>query len=215
MHTVLSCYNDRTTRLPTFSMSSPPRKYFNVWYVLIAIAVVGALWLGVSYNRFVRTRGAVSNAWAQVETQYQRRIDLVPNLVSTVKGAANFEQSTFVQVTEARSAWAQAKAIGDRSQQISAAGSFDSALSRLLVTVEAYPQLQATQAYRDLMTQLEGAENRISVARKDYNDSVFTYNVTVQSFPGILAAKVLGFAPEVPFSATPGAESAPVVDFTQ
>jgi LemA protein len=195
--------------------SSSPRPRFNVWYVLIAVAVIAALWLGVSYNRFVRTRGAVTNAWAQVETQYQRRIDLVPNLVSTVKGAANFEQSTFVQVTEARNAWAQAKAIGDRSQEISAAGSFDSALSRLLVTVEAYPQLQATQAFRDLMTQLEGTENRISVARKDYNDSVFAYNITVQSFPGVLAAKVLGFTPEVPFTATPGSENAPTVDFTK
>ena len=196
-------------------MPSSPRKFFNVWYVLIAVAVVAALWLGVSYNSFIRSRGAVTNAWAQVETQYQRRIDLVPNLVSTVKGAANFEQSTFVQVTEARSAWAQAKAIGDRSQEIAAAGSFDTALSRLLVTVEAYPQLQATQAFRDLMTQLEGTENRISVARKDYNDAVFSYNVSVQSFPGILAANVLGFAPEVPFSATPGAENAPAVDFTK
>lgn len=190
-------------------------KHFSLWYVLIAVAIITAVWLGLSYNGFVRSRGAVANAWAQVETQYQRRIDLIPNLVSTVKGAANFEQSTFVQVTEARNAWAQAKAIGDRGQQITAAGSFDSALSRLLVTVEAYPQLQATQAFRDLMTQLEGTENRISVARKGYNDSVFTYNVRVQSFPGLLAAKVLGFTPEAPFSAVAGADKAPAVDFAQ
>lgn len=200
---------------PSYDTATGARKRFSVWYVLIGVAVIAALWLGVSYNGFVRSRGAVTNAWAQVETQYQRRIDLVPNLVSTVKGAANFEQSTFVQVTEARNAWSQAKAIGDRAQEISAAGSFDSALSRLLVTVEAYPQLQATQAFRDLMTQLEGTENRISVARKDYNDSVFVYNVKVQTFPGVLAAKILGFSVEKSFEATPGAEVAPVVDFTK
>ena len=153
--------------------------------------------------------------WAQVETQYQRRIDLVPNLVSTVKGAANFEQSTFKAVTEARSSWAQAKTIGDRGQEIQAAQTFDSSLSRLLVTVEAYPQLQATQAFRDLMTQLEGTENRISVARKDYNDAVFSYNVGVRSFPGVLSAKIFGFVSEKSFEAAPGADAAPAVDFTK
>lgn len=196
-------------------MSSTTRRSIRLWHVVVVVAVLSALWLGVSYNRFVRLRGVVSTAWSQVETQYQRRIDLIPNLVATVKGAANFEQSTFVQVTEARSAWAQAKAIGDRSQEIAAAGSFDSAFSKLLVTVEAYPQLQATQAYRDLMTQLEGTENRVSVARKDYNDAVFSYNVAIQSFPGLIAAHVLGFTSQVPFTASAGAENAPAVDFSK
>lgn len=196
-------------------MSSTTRRSIRLWHVVVVVAVLSALWLGVSYNRFVRLRGVVSTAWSQVETQYQRRIDLIPNLVATVKGAANFEQSTFVQVTEARSAWAQAKAVGDRSQEIAAAGAFDSAFSKLLVTVEAYPQLQATQAYRDLMTQLEGTENRVSVARKDYNDAVFSYNVAIQSFPGLIAAHVLGFTSQVPFKASAGAENAPAVDFTK
>lgn len=183
------------------------------WFIVLGVVVVLGLWLVGSFNALVTSKGNVDRQWAQVETQYQRRVDLVPNLVSTVKGAANFEQETFRQVTEARSAWAQAKTVGDRGQQIAAASSFDSALSRLLVTVEAYPQLQATQAFRDLMTQLEGTENRIAVARKDFNDAVFSYNVRVQRFPGKLAAMLFGFASEKSFEAAPGSDQAPTVDF--
>lgn len=190
-------------------------KKFSPWYIVLGLAVLLALWTAGSYNGFLTSKGNVDLMWAQVETQYQRRVDLVPNLVSTVKGAANFEQETFTDVTAARSAWAQSKTIADRGQQIAAAGQFDSALSRLLVTVEAYPQLQATQAFRDLMAQLEGAENRISVARKDYNDAVFSYNVRVRRFPGVLISGLLGFAPEKSFEAAPGAEVAPAVDFTK
>lgn len=190
-------------------------KKFSPWYIVIGIVVIIGIWMVSSYNSFVTAKGNVDKQWAQVETQYQRRVDLVPNLVSTVKGAANFEQSTFTQVTEARSAWAQAKTVGDRGQEIAAAGNFDSALSRLLVTVEAYPQLQATQAFRDLMTQLEGTENRIATARKDYNDAVFAYNVDVQRFPGKLAASIFGFGPEKSFEAQEGADQAPAVDFTK
>lgn len=182
--------------------------------IIAAFLIVIGVWAAGSYNGFITAKGAVDNQWAQVETQYQRRVDLVPNLVSTVKGAANFEQETFTEVTAARSAWAQAKTVGDRGGEIQAAAGFDSALSRLLVTVEAYPQLQATQAFRDLMTQLEGTENRIAVARKDYNDAVFAYNVRVQRFPGKLAAMIFGFAPEKSFEAAPGSDVAPAVDFT-
>jgi len=190
-------------------------KKFSPWMIVLGIAIVIGLWLIASYNGLVSSRASVQNAWAQVEVQYQRRVDLVPNLVSTVKGAANFEQETFVQVTEARNAWAQAKAVGDRGQEIAAAGNFDSALSRLLVTVEAYPQLQATQAFRDLMTQLEGTENRVSVARKDYNDSVARYNIRVLQFPGRLSAALFGFSPEKSFEAAEGSDQAPTVDFTK
>lgn len=189
-------------------------KKFSPLTIGIVIVVILLLWLVTSYNGLVTGRTNVQNQWAQVETQYQRRVDLVPNLVSTVKGAANFEQQTFVQVTEARSAFAQAKSVGDRGQVIAAAGNFDAALSRLLVTVEAYPQLQATQAFRDLMTQLEGTENRIAVARKDYNDAVAAYNVRVLRFPGKLAAILFGFDPEKSFEAQPGSDVAPVVDFS-
>lgn len=185
------------------------------WFIVLGVVVLLGLWLVVSYNGLVTQKGNVDRQWAQVETQYQRRVDLIPNLVSTVKGAANFEQETFTEVTAARSAWAQAKTVGDRAQAIQAANGFDTALSRLLVTVEAYPQLQATQAFRDLMAQLEGTENRIAVSRKDYNDAVFAYNVRVQRFPGKLAAMIFGFATEKSFEAAPGSDQAPAVDFTQ
>lgn len=190
-------------------------KKFSPWIVLVVIVVLVLGWLASSYNGLVTAKAAVENQWAQVETQYERRVALIPNLVSTVKGAANFEQETFRAVTEARSAWAQAKTVGDRAQQVQAAQTFDSALSRLLVTVEAYPQLQATQAFRDLMTQLEGTENRIAVARKDFNDSVMAYNVRVRLFPGAIAASIFGFDAEQPFQASEGSERAPSVDFTQ
>lgn len=190
------------------------RKISPLWIILGCIVLV-LLWAVSSYNGLITAKGGVDNAWAQVETQYQRRIDLVPNLVSTVKGSAKFEQETFTEITQARSSWAQSKSIGDRGGEIQAASGFDSALSRLIVTVEAYPQLQATQAFRDLMTQLEGTENRVATARKDYNDAVFAYNVRVQRFPGVLAAKLFGFTSEKSFEAVEGADKAPVVDFTK
>jgi LemA protein len=185
----------------------------NPWMILLGIVVLIGIWLIFSYNGLVSAKAFVDNQWAQVEAQYQRRIDLVPNLVATVKGSANFEQETFKQVTEARSAWAQAKTVADRGQQIQAASSFDNAFSRLLVTVEAYPQLQTTQAFRDLMTQIEGTENRITNARKGYNDAVFAYNVKVQRFPTIVAARIFGFDAEKSFQAQQGSDQAPKVDF--
>lgn len=184
-------------------------KHATLWWILGgAVVLAGLLWSG--YNGLVTSSEAVRASWAQVETQYQRRFDLVPNLVRTVSGAANFEQSTITAVTQARSGW---QAATTPSARIAAAQQFDSALSRLLVTVEAYPQLQATQAYRDLMTQLEGTENRIGVARKDYNDAVQSYNVRVKRFPGSLWAAVFGFAPEAFFESDDAAAQAPTVDF--
>ncbi|MDO8468379.1 MAG: LemA family protein [Candidatus Peribacter sp.] len=180
--------------------------------VLILVLVVLGGWLWSGFNGFVAQQENVKNAWAQVETVYQRRIDLVPNLVNTVKGAANFEQSTLTAVTEARTQWMGA---GTRQDKLAAAQNMEGALGRLLVTVEAYPQLKATEAFRDLMTQLEGTENRISVARKDYNDAVKTYNVAIRRFPSNLLAGIFGFAQEKPFEAAPGADKAPVVDFDQ
>lgn len=177
---------------------------------IIALVVVVLLMFGGTYNSLVTSKGGVDAAWSQVETQYQRRADLVPNLVATVQGAANFEQSTYTAVTAARSQWQSA---GTRDDKIAAAGQFDSAFSRLLVTMEAYPQLQATQSFRDLMTQLEGTENRISVARMDYNNAVTRYNVQVQKFPTMILARLFGFMPEKTFQSAPGAENAPVVNF--
>ncbi len=186
-------------------------QYLTARNILIAVVVVALLWAFSTYNTLVGAKGAVDGAWAQVETQYQRRFDLVPNLVSTVKGAANFEQSTLTAITEARTKWMGAGA--SRTDQVNAAQSFDSALSRLLVTVEAYPVLQATQAFRDLMTQLEGTENRIAVARKDFNDSVMSYNIRVRTFPTNVLAGIMGFAAEPFFQSAPGSENAPPVQF--
>ncbi len=183
--------------------------------IFLGIVVLFAFWLMISYNGLVSSHGLVGMQWAQVETQYQRRMDLVPNLVSTVKGAANFEQETFKQVTEARNQFVQAKTVGNRTEQIAAAGQFDSALSRLLVTVEAYPTLTATQAFKDLMTQLEGTENRIAVARKDYNEAVVSYNIRIARFPTMLTAKIFGFMGEKVFEADQGAQKAPAVDFSK
>jgi LemA protein len=180
--------------------------------VIVGIAVLLVLWVWSGYNGLVTSKGQVEGQWAQVETQYQRRADLVPNLVSTVKGAANFEQETLTAVTNARTQWLNA---GTRGEQINAAQGFDSALSRLLVSVEAYPELQATQAFRDLMTQLEGTENRIAVARKDFNEAVQTYNVKVRRFPTNVLAGMFGFDAEAFFDAAPGSENAPSVNFEE
>ncbi len=188
------------------------------WIILAVIGVFILLiagWMWSTYNSMVTQRENVNTSWAQVESQYQRRADLIPNLVNTVKGAANFEQSTFTAVTAARSQWQQSAAGNDRTQEIAAAQQFDGALSRLLVTVEAYPQLQATQAFRDLQVDLAGTENRINTARTDYNTAVQSYNLTVKRFPGNVLAAKYGFAPEKFFDATPGSEVPPAVDFTK
>ncbi len=179
-------------------------------HIVLGILILGLLWVWIGYNGLVTSKAGVETAWSQVETQYQRRVDLVPNLVNTVKGAAKFEQDTFTAITEARSQWQSA---GTRGQKIDAASGFDSALSKLLVTVEAYPQLQATQAFRDLMTQLEGTENRIAVARRDYNLAVQSYNVRIARFPSNILAGLFGFAPEKLFAADAGADKAPAVNF--
>jgi len=178
--------------------------------IILGIVILAGLWAWSGFNGFVSSKEKVDAMWAQVETQYQRRSDLIPNLVSTVKGAAAFEQETFVEVTNARTQWLGASG---RGEKIEAAQGMDGALARLLVTFENYPQLQATQAYRDLMAQLEGTENRISVARKDFNESVQSFNVRVKRFPSNMLARMFGFAPEVFFEAEEGSETAPDVTF--
>ncbi|MDD5751859.1 MAG: LemA family protein [Candidatus Peribacteraceae bacterium] len=181
-----------------------------VLLLVLGFLVLIGLWVWSGFNGLVTQQESVKNAWAQVETTYQRRIDLVPNLVNTVKGEANFEQSTLTAVTEARTQWMNA---GDRPSQLAAAQGMEGALARLLVTVEAYPQLKATQGFQDLMVQLEGTENRISVARRDYNDAVKVYNIAVRRFPQNILAGLFGFPQEKMFEAVEGAETAPTVDF--
>ncbi len=173
-----------------------------------------------TYNSLVAAEEQVETSWANVETQYQRRADLIPNLVNTVQGAADFEQETLQSVTEAR---AKATSIniepGDLSdpqkiQQFQQAQSqLSGALSRLLAVSENYPELRATEAFRDLQAQLEGTENRITVARRDYNEAVRQYNTQIRQFPTVLVASMAGFDRRAPFEAEEGAEEAPEVQF--
>ncbi len=167
----------------------------------------------------VSQRETVKEQWSQVETQYQRRSDLIPNLVNTVKGAADFEKETLTGVIEARSKATQITVDPNKLTQENiqnfqkAQGQVSSALSRLLVTVERYPDLKANQNFRDLQAQLEGTENRISVARKNYNTAVKVYNTSVQQFPRNLVAGMFNFEQMPYYEAEEGAEKAPEVSF--
>ncbi|UCH30505.1 MAG: LemA family protein [Myxococcales bacterium] len=186
--------------------------------VLVAIALaLGVTGVG-SYNRLVELEEGVDNSWSQVENVYQRRADLIPNLVATVKGAKDFEQETLTKVVEARAKVGQVSfenaPDAEQLAQFEAAQSqLSSALSRLLVVVERYPELKATDAFRDLQAQLEGTENRITVERKRFNDTTLAYNKTRRRFPTILLAKIMGFDDKPYFEATEGAEEPPKVEF--
>lgn len=186
----------------------------------IGLVILGiVLWGTKIYNQMVSLREGVTSQWGNVETQYQRRADLIPNFVNTVKGAADFEQETLTQVIEAR-----AKATGitidpanmtaENLQQFQAAqGELSSALSRLMVVVERYPELRATQNFRDLQVELEGTENRISVERRKFNEVAQTYNTYIKRFPQNFLAGMFGFSERPYFVSMEGAETAPKVQF--
>jgi LemA protein len=184
--------------------------------VLVLIVLIGGC---SSYNGLVTKSQAVDSQWAQVQTVYQRRADLIPNLVQTVSGAANFEKSTVVAVTEARASVGKVTlptAPADQSKMVEyqkAQGELSSALSRLLVVAENYPDLKASANFRDLQAQLEGTENRISVERGRYNDAVRAYNTSIHSFPTMLFAGMFGFHDKPYFEADVGAKRAPAVKF--
>lgn len=193
----------------------------NTLVILIIIAVIVILGgCGVSkYNNIVNLDEAVKTSWGNVQTQYQRRTDLIPNLVATVKGAANFEQETLTRVIEAR---AKATSLTVNPQDLTpekmqqfqqAQGQLSTALGRLLAVSESYPTLQANQNFRDLQAQIEGTENRISVARKDFNDAARTYNSSIRTFPNNIVAGFGGFQQRPYFEAQQGAENAPKVQF--
>ena len=199
----------------------------------IALAVLGAVVLVLiifggaiasTYNSLVRLDQATQTQWAQVENQYQRRTDLVPNLVGTVKGAANFEQSTLTAVTEARSRVGQVTsgAVENIARDPQAFARFQqaqdqlsSALSRLMVVAERYPELKATQNFRDLQVQLEGTENRIAVERMRFNEAAMAFNTKRETFPTVLIAGLFGsrFQEKPYFKSQTGAEKAPEVKF--
>ncbi len=188
---------------------------------IVIIIVVAILGIGgcSSYNGLVKGEESVTSAWAQVESQYQRRADLIPNLVATVKGYAEHESSTLQAVTEARN-----KATGitidannmtqedlNRFQQ--AQDELGKSLGRLIAVSEAYPDLKANENFKDLQAQLEGTENRISVARQDFNKAAQAYNTSVRSFPKNIFASIFGFEKKAYFQAAAGSEEAPKVEF--
>ena len=191
--------------------------------IVLFIGLVVVLFFAGTYNRLVRLQQGVDQQWAQVQNVYQRRADLIPNLVNTVQGAANFEKSTLIEVTNARASVGRVqtqldpnKAPTDAAQlqEFQAAqGQLSNALSRLLVVVERYPELRANQNFLSLQTQLEGTENRISVERGNFNNAVQNYNVAVRTFPANLIAGMFGFAQRPFFTAQQGAEQAPAVRF--
>jgi LemA protein len=186
-------------------------------FVLLGILVLYSISVN---NRFVSSEESVESSWAQVENQYQRRADLIPNLVNTVQGAANFEQETLTAVIEARSRATsinlQADDLNDpaKIEQFQAAQEqLSGALSRLLVSVERYPELKANANFRDLQAQLEGTENRIATERMRFNDSARSYNTQIRKFPASLIASIAGFDRKAYFEANEGAEQPPLVDF--
>jgi LemA protein len=188
--------------------------------VVIAFFVFGVISWGTRvYNQMVTLQESVTSQWGNVETQYQRRADLIPNFVNTVKGAANFEQETLTKVIEARAKATQVtidptKMTAENLQQYQAAQSeLSSALSRLMVVVEQYPELKATQNYRDLQVTLEGTENRISTERRKFNEIAQSFNVYIKRFPQNFLAGMFGFSSKPYFESMEGAEKAPEVKF--
>ncbi len=186
----------------------------------VIVLIIVALAAG-GYNRLVKLSQAADSQWAQVQNVYQRRADLIPNLVATVSGAANFEKSTLTEVTAARASVGQVKVSPNNAptdpnqlaQFDKAQSQLSSALSRLLVVAERYPELRATQNFQTLQTQLEGTENRITVERGRFNEAVQAYDTAIKSFPAVIFASLFGFQAKPYFTATPGAEAPPKVQF--
>lgn len=176
---------------------------------LLGVLVILVLWIFSSYNSLISLNESVDAQWAKVETQYQRRFDLIPNLVNSVKGILAQEQKIFGDIAEARTRYTGATSANDKA---AAASQVESAFGRLLVVMENYPQLQSSANVRDLMTQLEGTENRISVERTRFNDMVRDYNVSVKKFPKNVLAGLLGFGERAYFESANGAETSPTVN---
>ncbi|MBP5171540.1 MAG: LemA family protein [Bacteroidales bacterium] len=187
--------------------------------LLIAAVVVIALWGVSTYNSLVSADESVTNAWSQVENVYQRRMDLIPNLVKTVQGAADFERNTLSDVIEARSKASSVQVDANNLTEENLAAfqqaqdGLSAALNRLMVVVERYPELKANQNFIELQSQLEGTENRITVERQKYNDVVKTYNAGVRKFPRNIVASLFNFDTKAYFKAAEGADKAPEVDF--
>ncbi|MBQ6666723.1 MAG: LemA family protein [Bacteroidales bacterium] len=187
--------------------------------IIGGILLLFVLWLISAYNKLVKEEERTTQAWAQVENAYQRRADLIPNLVKTVKGAADFEKGTLESVIQARAEATSVKIDPTNLNEASieafekAQNGLSASLGRLLMVMENYPELKATENFKELQAQLEGTENRISVERKKFNECVQAYNLKVRRFPSNLIAGIFGFEKKGYFKATEGAEKAPEVDF--
>jgi LemA protein len=194
------------------------KKWITIGVIILVVILIYSSIKG-SYNKMVQKDEAVKSQWGTVESAYQRRMDLIPNLVNTVKGYADFEKTTLTQVIEARAKATQVSINPDKldaqsmKQFQAAQGELGGALSRLLVTVEQYPNLKANENFLDLQKQLEGTENRIAVERRKFNEMVQDYNSFIRSFPKNIWASLFGFEKKVYFEAEQGAEKAPKVNF--
>lgn len=191
------------------------------WIIIGAIVAVIVVWFIGTRNSIVRVDEDTNNMWGNVETAYQRRYDLIPQLESTVKGAANYEKSTLTEVIEARSKASSVQISGDKLTEANVAAfqkaqdNLQSALNKAIsVTVERYPELTATETFKTFMVQVEGTENRISVARKNYNDAVQSYNKKIRMFPASIVANMSGFEKKGYFKSDEAAATAPKVDFS-
>ncbi|MDQ5969423.1 MAG: LemA protein [Patescibacteria group bacterium] len=180
------------------------------WIIALVLVVAVVAWGVSKYNSFVVMGEKVDGQWAQVESQYQRRFDLIPNLEASVKGVTKQEENIFLGIAEARSKYSGAVTTEDK---VKATAQVESALGRLLAIVENYPALQSSQAFRDLMVSLEGTENRIAVERMNYNNMVRDFNATVKRFPNSVFASVFGVDARTYFEIAEGVEDAPKVDF--
>ena len=177
-------------------------------YIILAVVPIILLYGLVIYNGLVGASVGIDGQWAQVEAQYQRRFDLIPNLVESVKGIMNQEQKVFSDIAEARTKYSGAMTVDEKAR---AAGQVESALGRLLVITENYPQLKSSETVQTLMSQLEGTENRVAVERKRFNDAIASYNLKTKRFPSSLIASLFGFGARDYFEAAAGAEVAPKV----
>jgi len=182
------------------------------WIVAVVVVVLIISWGISKYNYFVTINESITSQWSQVENQYQRRFDLIPNIVNTVKGVASQEQKVFGDIAEARTKYSGAVSPDEKAK---AASQVESALGRLLVIVENYPVLQSSQAYRDLIVSLEGTENRISVERMKYNEMVKILNASIKRFPNSILASVFGVGERVYFEVPKENQEVPKVDFTE
>lgn len=180
-----------------------------ILYIILAVVVFAGLYTWGIYNKLVTANEQADSLWAQVETQYQRRFDLIPNLTASVKGIFNQEKTVFDNIAEARTRYAGAGSVGEK---VAAANQVETSLARLLVVLENYPELQSSEAVKNLMVQLEGTENRISVERKRFNDGVRDYNLVVKRFPARFFASLFGFGEKEYFEAVSGSEVAPKVE---